>query len=68
MGIFSRVGGNIKAARNKKKLTQENLAEMIDMDARSVVAIESGQRNPTLRTIFKICRALGVKSSELLPF
>lgn len=68
MGIFSRVGSNIKLVRNRNKITQEKLAEMIGMDVRSVGSIESGQRNPTMRTLYKICKALGVSSSDLLPF
>ena len=68
MGIFSSVGKSIRTARVRQKLTQEDLAELIDMDARSVVAIENGDRNPTLRTIYKICKALKVDSQELLPF
>lgn len=68
MGIFSSIGKKIRVARVERKLTQEALAEIIGMDTRSVVAIESGDRNPTLRTIYKICKALQVKSSDLLSF
>jgi DNA-binding XRE family transcriptional regulator len=68
MTIFSDVGRKIKTTRAVRKITQEDLAELIDMDVRSVIAIESGDRNPTLKTIYKICKALKVRSSELLGF
>jgi transcriptional regulator with XRE-family HTH domain len=29
---------------------------------------ERGERNPTIRTLYKIAKALKVKSSDLLPF
>lgn len=67
-GIYKAIGIKIRTARNKKKLTQEDLAEMIKMDARSVIAIETGNRNPTLRTIYRICKALKIKSADLLSF
>lgn len=66
--IYREIGQKIRTLRNKRKLTQEDLAEMIKMDARSVIAIETGQRNPTLKTLYRICRALKIKSSVLLPF
>lgn len=68
MSIFSDVGKRIRLVRTSKKMTQEKLADLIDMDVRSVIAIESGARNPTLRTLHKICNALRVKSGELLTF
>lgn len=68
MSIFSDVGKRIRQVRTSKRMTQEGLAELIDMDVRSVIAIESGGRNPTLKTLHKICKALKVKSGELLTF
>ena len=61
-------GENVKQFRKKAGLSQEELAAQIDRDPRSIVAIESGNRNPTFSTIFKLCQALKVKSSQLLPF
>ena len=56
------------AYRKGMKMSQEELAYQIGRDPRSIVAIENGNRNPTLQTVYKICKVLKVKSSNLLPF
>lgn len=66
--LYKEIGKKIRASRAARRLTQEDLAEMIGMDARSIVAIETGDRNPTLKTLYKLCRALKVSSSTVLPF
>ena len=66
--IYERFGEQVKKARRQKDLTQEDLAHLIKRDPRTIVAIETGKRNPTLQTIHKIALALKIKSSDLLPF
>lgn len=66
--VFRVVGVRIRTIRNKKKMTQEKLAELINMDPRSIIDIEMGNRNPTLQTIYRICKALKIKSADLLSF
>jgi len=61
-------GVNVKKKRRELGLSQEQLAEKIERDPRSIVAIEAGNRNATFSTIYKLCLALKVKASELLPF
>lgn len=66
--IYEKFGERVKKARKQRNLTQEDLADLIKRDARTIVAIESGKRNPTLQTIHKIAQTLKVSSSDLLPF
>ena len=66
--IFREIGKKIRTERNKQELSQEKLAEMVGMDARSIVAIETGDRNPTVKTLYKVCRALKIPSASILPF
>lgn len=66
--IYEKFGEQVKKVRKERNLTQEDLADLIKRDPRTVVAIESGKRNPTLQTIHKIAQALKIRSSELLPF
>lgn len=66
--IYEKFGEKVKKYRKQKNLSQEDLADLIKRDPRTIVAIESGKRNPTLQTIHKIAQALKVKSSQLLPF
>lgn len=66
--IYGEIGKSIRLMRKKRNLNQEALAFKIGMDARSIVSIENGDRNPTIKTIYKICKALRVDSSAILPF
>lgn len=63
--IYEKFGEKVKGLPKTKGLSQEDLAELIQRDPRTVVAIETGKRNPTLKTISKIAKALGVDISAL---
>ena len=56
----------MKAARAAKGLTQQELADRVGVTRQTVVAIEKGDYNPTVRLCVDICRALGVTLNELL--
>ena len=64
--IYKRVGENIRRLRRKSGLTQEELAELVGMNPKSIIEIEAGKRNPTLKTLKKIALALKVELSTLL--
>lgn len=49
----------MKAARAAKGLTQQELADAVGVTRQTVVAIEKGDYNPTVRLCVDICRALG---------
>lgn len=67
-GVYDKFGEKVKKLRKDQNMSQEKLSELIDRDPRTVVAIEAGKRNPTLKTIHKIAKALKVKVSDLLSF
>ena len=60
------VGRRIKAARKKKGLTQEQLAEMADLSATHISVIERGVKVPRLDAFVAIANALGVSADTLL--
>ncbi|VVA43958.1 DNA-binding protein [Candidatus Roizmanbacteria bacterium] len=66
--ILENFGGKMQKVRQANGITQEGLAEMLSMHRTYIGLIERGERNPTIRTLYKIAKALKVKSSELLPF
>jgi transcriptional regulator with XRE-family HTH domain len=66
--IYQKLGEKIRKLRKGQELSQEDLADLIKLDVRTVVSIEAGKRNPTLRTIHKIARALKTPVHELLKF
>lgn len=60
------VGQRIKAAREKKNLTQEDLAALIDISPTHVSVIERGTKIPRMDTFVAIANVLEVSADELL--
>ena len=60
------IGARIKAARERVHLTQEQLAEIIDISPTHMSVIERGVKTPKLDTFVRIANALGVSSDALL--
>lgn len=63
--IYERFGSNVRTIRKKKNIRQEKLAEQISRQPRTIIDIEAGRRNPTLKTIYKIAKALQVDVADL---
>ena len=60
------VGRRIKEAREKRHLTQEELAARIDISPTHVSVIERGTKIPRLETFVAIANALEVSGDALL--
>lgn len=60
------VGSKIREIRNRLGLTQEEVAERAGMDFTSIGAAERGVRNLSLKSLFKVAKALGVPIEELV--
>ena len=66
-GVYlKKVGKNIKKIRISKGITQVDLAYMCDFEKANMNRIESGNNNPTIRTLLKIANALEVDLLEFL--
>ena len=61
------IANKIKDARIKKGLTQAEVAQKAGMDTNSYAKLERGKTRPFGVTLVKICKALGIKSSDILP-
>lgn len=57
---------NLRRVREAAGISQEELADRANLDRTYVSGCERGVRNPTLRSVEKIARALSVPPSELL--
>ena len=66
--ILKKFGTKLQKVRKSKGISQEELAAQLSMHRVYIGMIERGERNPTIRTLYKIAKALKVDSSELLPF
>lgn len=62
------LGKNIKNFRKSCKLTQENLAELINIETGSLSAIESGRHFPSMPTLEKIANVLNIELKALFDF
>jgi len=56
----------LKEIRTESKISQEKLAEYCNLDRTYISLLERGLRQPTITTIFKLSKALGITPSELV--
>lgn len=62
------VGKRIKELRKLKKLSQEKLAEVIDIDPKHLSAIEVGRSFPSLVTLDKIVKHLEIDLKDVFDY
>jgi transcriptional regulator with XRE-family HTH domain len=65
MNIKKQLGAKIKRLRQKRGLTQEQLAEKVDIATRTLSGVETGENFVTAETLEKFLTALNVSISEL---
>ena len=67
--FLKQFGGRIAELRRKRNLTQEELADRVDLHRTYIGYIEQGKRNPSVSNIHKIAKVLKVSLKELFkPF
>jgi transcriptional regulator with XRE-family HTH domain len=59
-------GSHLREKRDKLGLSQEALANEAGLHRTYVSAVERGRRNPTLVSLSRLAKALGISVSELL--
>jgi len=64
--IAKRLGIRVRTLRQKRKLSQQSLAEKAEIDRAFLSGIERGVENPTLFTIQAIADGLSVSVGELM--
>jgi putative transcriptional regulator len=58
----------IKELREKRNLTQESLAEKVDVTRQTILFLEKGKYNPSLRLAYKIAKVLNSKIEDVFSF
>lgn len=58
----------IKEYRAKHNLTQEKLAEMVGVRRETIIFLEKGKYNPSLKLAYNISRALKANIEEIFSF
>ena len=66
MDISKNLGSSLEYLRKARGLTQEQLAKIAGLPRTTLSHIESGEGNPSLKTLSKLALALGVPYEELL--
>ena len=65
-GLDDAFGRVLRTTRRRKGLTQEALAFAGNLHPTYVSLLERGKNSPSLRALFVLAEALGVKPSELV--
>jgi transcriptional regulator with XRE-family HTH domain len=66
MTFVERLGKRIKALREKRGMSQEELAAAAQMSRGYLARLEIGRHDPTVGRVEKLARALRVKVADLL--
>lgn len=61
-----KLGKNLKKIRARKDISQGDIARELGVSRGFISTIENGKANPTLATIAKLAKAIGVPINELL--
>ena len=64
--INIQIGEQIKTAREQAKLTQEQLAERVDVSPQYISDLERGVVGISIPTLKRVCITLGVSSDQSL--
>lgn len=62
------LGASIKELREEKRLTQEDLADMAQVNVSYLAKIENGYVNTTVRILIKLAKGLKVQVKDLFKF
>ena len=63
--FLKKFGSRVADVRKQRNITQEKLADMVDLHRTYIGFIEQGKRNPSIGNIQKIAKALKVSLPEL---
>jgi transcriptional regulator with XRE-family HTH domain len=66
MAPIERMAARLKALRERRGLSQEELAEAAGISRTYLARLETAKHDPTLTVIEKLAKALKVKAADLL--
>lgn len=58
----------LRALRNDRKLTQEQLSQRVGVSRQSIVAIETGKYDPSLQLAFKLAKEFNCSIEDIFIF
>ncbi len=66
--LLKKFGKNVKIERIKKDLTQEKLAEKMNVSQNYIASIECGKANMSLAKVLELANGLQINIETLLQF
>ena len=63
--VLATLGQNVRQHREDRELAQEKLAEKAGLDPSYISGIERGLRNPGIRNVARLAKALGLTTAAL---
>ncbi|HEY2951453.1 MAG TPA: helix-turn-helix transcriptional regulator [Verrucomicrobiae bacterium] len=64
---LKKFGANVRRERVAMGLTQQRLAEMVELNIRNLQKIEAAETNVLVTTLVRLRRALGCSADKLVP-
>lgn len=64
---LSAFGANLRRERMARRVTQEKLAELADLNIRTLQKIEAGQTNILITTAMRLRKSLNCSWESLIP-
>lgn len=64
--LQKKVGRNIRSYRQRRGLSQEAFAEVLEVHRTYIEGLERGEHNLTLRSLERIAEQMGVEVEELM--
>ena len=61
------IGTNVKMLRTKAKISQDDFADMVDLNRVSISNIESGRQGTTCLFLLKSCKIFKCNIADLVP-
>ncbi len=68
MSRLKLLGNNIKKYRELRGLSQNQLAEMVDLSREYIADVERGHKRISLKKLFEIVDVLEIRCSNLVDF
>ena len=66
--FISKLGIHIRQLREKKDISQQNLADLCNMPKTTIGRIERAQVSVTIKSLIKIANALEIELKDILLF
>ena len=64
--LYYEIGSRIRQARKSRHLSQEQLAELVDVGTTHISHVETGNSIPSLKLFIEIVNALDISADDLL--